>query len=150
MDTATGEIIQTWKEVTGLDEILVQGATVFVINRPKSRASYDQPKEPIWEKNGRISIEFRGEVIALDQKSGNVLWRVATLLRRTFSVKDGEPQAEITLSAQPVFDGMVAGNGNLYIPIPQVHSVAGDRSNETIKTHKKGPKSWVLLEAINR
>jgi hypothetical protein len=36
-------------------------------------------------------------------------------LLRTFSAEDGKPQAEIPLPAQPIFDGMVAANGNLYI-----------------------------------
>ena len=36
-------------------------------------------------------------------------------LLRSFGAKDGKPQAEITLAAQPVFDGMIAANGKLYI-----------------------------------
>ena len=36
-------------------------------------------------------------------------------LLRSFNANDGNPKAEIALSAQPVFDGMIAANGKLFI-----------------------------------
>jgi outer membrane protein assembly factor BamB len=75
LDAATGKIVKTWEDVDGLDEVLVQGCMVIAITRPKSRAAYDKPRDPIWDTKFRETIEYAGEIVALDQESGRVLWR---------------------------------------------------------------------------
>jgi len=44
---------------------------------------------------------------AMDGKKGGILWAV--------SAADGEKLAEYPLDAPPIFDGMAAANGRLYI-----------------------------------
>ena len=56
-----------------------------------------------------VEAALKKQQAALDGKNGALLWAV--------SAKDGKRLAQYRLKSIPVFDGMIAANGRLYISL---------------------------------
>ena len=68
-----------------------------------------------------IIEKLRQQDAALDDEHGALLWAVSAL--------DGEKLAEFNLDSQPVFDGMIAANGRLYLATKDGRITCLDGSN---------------------
>ena len=78
--------------------------TLFIAGPPDlvdEEEAFDYSAEP------DIAEKLRQQDAALDGQHGALLWAVST--------SDGEKLLEYDLNSQPVFDGMIATNGRLYI-----------------------------------
>jgi hypothetical protein len=78
--------------------------TLFIAGPPDivdEEEAFDYSAEP------DIIEKLRQQDAALDGQHGALLWAVSTT--------DGEKRSQFNLDSQPVFDGMIAANGRLYI-----------------------------------
>jgi outer membrane protein assembly factor BamB len=84
--------------------MVLANKTLFIAGPPDlvdEEEAFDYSAEP------DIAEQLRQQDAALDGQHGALLWAVST--------SDGEKLAEFNLDSQPVFDGMIAANGRLYI-----------------------------------
>jgi hypothetical protein len=84
--------------------MVLSGKTLFIAGPPdivNEEEAFDYSAEP------DILEKLRQQDAALDGRHGALLWAV--------SATDGEKLLELNLDSQPVFDGMIAANGRLYI-----------------------------------
>jgi len=83
--------------------MLVADDKMFIAGPPDIvKAEADQNEQALVLENPREALDaWRGK------KGGVILWAVST--------EDGSRLAQYKLDAQPVFDGMAATNGKLYI-----------------------------------
>ncbi len=84
LDAATGEILQTFKETGGTEEILYDNGVLFL----NIRAPGTPDPNDVW---GRMAEKSRGSVMAVDAKNGKVLWRSKPddLAPLTLAVRNG-------------------------------------------------------------
>jgi hypothetical protein len=82
--------------------MVVAGKTMFIAGPPDIITTKEQQGE------GALTLENpRQAIAAWEGEKGALLWAV--------SAEDGKKLAEYTLESLPVFDGMIAANGRLYI-----------------------------------
>ncbi len=61
------------------------------------------------ERRRRIRAKFTRQAELLQGKEGSLLWAV--------SAESGEKRAELKLESMPVWDGMAAAYGRLFVPL---------------------------------
>jgi len=84
--------------------MLVAGETLFIAGPPDV---VDEEEVYRGLNDAEIRAKLEEQVAALEGEKGALLWAVST--------SDGERLAEYQLESNPVFDGMAAANGRLYL-----------------------------------
>ena len=84
--------------------MLVAGETLFIAGPPDV---VDEEEVYRGLNDAEIRAKLEEQVAALEGEKGALLWAVST--------SDGEMLAEYQLESNPVFDGMAAANGRLYL-----------------------------------
>ena len=84
--------------------MVLAGGTLFVAG-PADLVDEEQAYKQIGDPKVRASLI--DQVAALEGKKGAMLWAVSTA--------DGQKLAQLALDAPPVFDGLVAASGKLYL-----------------------------------
>ena len=102
----SGRVAYAWtKEVPLLARAMVlAGRTLFIAGPPEL---VDEPKVGKTASDPQVVARLAEHAAALEGRRGGLLWAV--------SADDGEKLAEAKLAAPPVFDGMAAAGGRLFL-----------------------------------